>query len=60
VISAGDEVRLAERPNPDFAFPRLVTIVNLGGATLAEMRAMAAMPGIASRIAAKARAALAN
>ncbi|HSI20043.1 MAG TPA: MOSC domain-containing protein [Sphingomonas sp.] len=60
VISAGDEVRLAERPNPDFAFPRLVTIVNLGGATLAEMRAMAEMPGIASRIAAKARAALAN
>jgi MOSC domain-containing protein YiiM len=60
VISAGDEVRLAERPNPDFAFPRLVTIVNLGGATLAEMRAMAAMPGIASRIAAKARDALAN
>jgi MOSC domain-containing protein YiiM len=59
-ISAGDEVRLAERPNPDFAFSRLVTIVNLGGATMAEMRVMAEMPGIASRIAAKARAALAT
>ncbi len=59
-ITAGDEVRLAERPNPDFAFSRLVTIVNLGGANEAETRAMAEMPGIASRIAAKARAALAR
>lgn len=59
-IAAGDAVTLAERPNPDFAFSRLVTIVNLGGATIAEMRTMAEMPGIASRIAAKARAALAN
>ena len=59
-ISAGDEVRLVERPNPGFAFSRLVTIVNLGGATMAEMQEMAEMPGIASRIAAKARAALAN
>jgi MOSC domain-containing protein YiiM len=57
-FAAGDEVTLAERPNPDFAFSRLVTIVNLGGATMTEMRAMAEMPGIASRIAAKARAAL--
>ena len=57
-ITAGDEVRLTERPNPDFAFSRLVTIVNLGGANEAEMRALAEMPGIASRIAAKARAAL--
>jgi MOSC domain-containing protein YiiM len=59
-VTAGDELRLAERPNPNFAFSRLVTIVNLGGATMAEMRVMAEMPGIASRIAAKARAALAN
>ena len=59
-IEAGDEVRLADRPNPDFAFSRLVTIVNLGGATVSEMRALAEMPGIASRIAAKARAALSN
>ena len=58
-IAAGDEIQLAARPNPDFAFARLVRIVNLGGATAAEMRAMAEMSGIASRIAAKARAALA-
>lgn len=60
VIAAGEEIRLAERPNPDFAFSRLVAIVNLGGATAAEMRALADMPGVASRIAAKARAALAD
>lgn len=59
-IAAGEEIRLAERPNPDFAFSRLVTIVNLGGANMAEMHALAEMPGIASRIAAKARAALAS
>lgn len=59
-IAAGDAVDLAERPNPDFAFSRLVTIVNLGGASITEMRAMAEMPGIASRIAARARDALAT
>jgi MOSC domain-containing protein YiiM len=59
-IAAGDEIRLAERPNPDFAFSRLVTIVNLGGAAETEMRALAEMPGVASRIAARARAALAS
>ena len=58
VISAGDAVTLADRPNPDFAFSRLVTIVNLGGASMAEVRALAAMPGLASHIAAKARAVL--
>lgn len=60
VIAAGDAVTLAERPNPDFPFSRLVTIVNLGGASAAEMHTLATMPGIASRIAAKARAALAS
>jgi MOSC domain-containing protein YiiM len=59
-IAVGEEIRLAQRPNPGFAFSRLVTIVNLGGATAPEMRAMADMPGIASRIAANARAALTN
>ncbi|MEG3147195.1 MOSC domain-containing protein [Sphingomonas sp. RT2P30] len=57
-ITAGDAVTLVERPNPAFAFSRLVTIVNLGGADVVEMRAMAEMPGVASRIAARARAAL--
>lgn len=57
-IAAGDSVSLADRPNPDFAFPRLVTIVNRGGATLDELRDLAAMPGIASNIGRRAREAL--
>ena len=57
-IAAGDAVTLAERPNPDFAFPRLVTIVNRGGATLSELRDLATMPGLASNIGRHARAAL--
>lgn len=58
-IAPGDAVTLAERPNPGFGFPRLVTIVNHGGATLPELRALSDMPGIASRIGRKAREALA-
>lgn len=57
-IAAGDALVLAERPNPDFAFPRLVTIVNRGGATLAELRDLAAMPGLASNIGRSVREAL--
>ncbi len=57
-ISPGDAVTLVERPNPDFAFPRLVRIVNLGGATLHELQALAEMPGIASNIGNRARASL--
>ena len=57
-IAPGNEIVLAERPNPDFAFPRLVTIVNRGGATLSELRDLAAMPGLASNIGRRARQAL--
>lgn len=57
-IAAGDEIVLAERPNPDFAFPRLVTIVNRGGATLSELNDLAAMPGLASNIGRRVREAL--
>jgi len=57
-ISAGDDLVLAERPNPGFAFPRLVTIVNRGGATLPELRDLAAMPGLASNIGRRVREAL--
>lgn len=57
-ITPGDTVVLAERPNPNFPFPRLVTIVNRGGATLSELRDLAAMPGLASNIGRHARAAL--
>lgn len=59
-IAAGDTVTLAERPNPDFPFARLTEIVNRGGASIAELQALADMPGVASRIAAKARVALAS
>jgi MOSC domain-containing protein YiiM len=57
-IAAGDALVLVERPNPDFVFPRLVRIMNLGGATLPELQALSVMPGIASRIGRKAREAL--
>ncbi|HEX7694705.1 MAG TPA: MOSC domain-containing protein [Sphingomonas sp.] len=49
-IAAGEPIALAERPNPGFGFPRLVTIINRGGATLPELRDLAVMPGLASNI----------
>ena len=58
-IASGDELVLADRPNPTFAFPRLVTIVNRGGATLPELQDLAAMPGLASNIGRRVREALA-
>lgn len=58
-LAAGDEVTLAESPNPRFPFSRLVTIVNRGGATLAELRDLAATPGLASNISRRVREALA-
>jgi len=58
-IAVGDEIILAERPNPGFAFSRLVTIVNRGGATLPELQDLAAMPGLASNIGRRVREALA-
>jgi len=58
-IAAGDELVLAERPNPGFGFPRLVTIVNRGGATVPELQDLAVMPGLASNIGRRAREALA-
>lgn len=48
-IRAGDAITLRERPNPDFAFARLVEIVYRGGATQAELSRMASMPGLASQ-----------
>ena len=48
-ISAGDRLVLLERPNPDFAFSRLVEIVYHGGATAPELARMADMPGLASQ-----------
>jgi MOSC domain-containing protein YiiM len=57
-IAPGDEIVLVERPNPGFGFPRLVTIVNRGGATVPELQDLAVMPGLASNIGRHARAAL--
>jgi MOSC domain-containing protein YiiM len=58
-IAPGDEIVLAERPNPGFGFPRLVTIVNRGGATVPELQDLAVMPGLASNIGRHVREALA-
>jgi MOSC domain-containing protein YiiM len=49
VLGTGDAVTLRERPNPDFAFARLVEIVYHGGATQTELARMASMPGLASQ-----------
>lgn len=57
-IRAGDAVTLRERPNPDFAFPRLIEIVNFNNATRPELERLAQMPGIARRLQARARQAL--
>ncbi len=58
MISAGDTISLVERPNADFKFERLVRIVNFGDASVDELRAMADMAGLATKIQARARAAL--
>ena len=59
-IRAGDGIALVDRPNPDFGFDRLVEIVNFGDASLVELEAMAEMTGLASRLQARAQAALAQ
>lgn len=58
-VRPGDSVSLDDRPHPDFPFERLVEIVNLGGATRAELARMVAMPELASHLRASARRALA-
>jgi MOSC domain-containing protein YiiM len=57
-IRPGDAVTLRERPHPDFAFARLVEIVNFGGASAAELSRLAAMPGLAEKWRQRARIAL--
>jgi MOSC domain-containing protein YiiM len=48
-LQAGDGVALHDRPNPDFAFARLVEIVYRGKATQEEIARMAEMSGLASQ-----------
>lgn len=49
-VAAGAKLRLEARPHPDFAFPRLVDIVNHGAASEDELRRMAAMEGLAVKL----------
>ena len=57
-MEAGDAIHLTERPHPSFSFERLIEIVNFGEASTDELRAMAAMTGLASRLRARADTAL--
>lgn len=49
-LSAGDEVQLVARPQPEFSLSRLITIINHGKATSAEIIALAEMPEVASGV----------
>lgn len=48
-LSPGDAVTLHDRPNPGFAFTRLVEIVYHGKATREEIARLADLPGLASQ-----------
>jgi len=50
LICPGEAIVLVDRPNPGFRFDRLVQIVNFGDASDDELRAMAGMDGLASRL----------
>ncbi len=58
-IRAGDTLKLDDRPNPDFGFDRLIEIVNFRNPSAEELRAMASMSGLASRLRDGARAQIA-
>jgi MOSC domain-containing protein YiiM len=47
-LGAGDEVELVDRPQPEFRFSRLVSIINRGQATAEEIAALAMMPEVAA------------
>ena len=57
-FEAGQTVTLQERPHPDFRFERLLEIMNFGKASDEELRSMATMTGLASRVRARAQEAL--
>jgi MOSC domain-containing protein YiiM len=48
-FQAGDILTLKDRPNPDFAFTRLVEIIYRGKATREEIRRMAELEGLAGQ-----------
>jgi MOSC domain-containing protein YiiM len=47
VVCQGDRVVLLQRPNPNFAFTRLVDLITHHNATLAEWQEMQGMQGLA-------------
>lgn len=57
-LTRGDAVTLQDRPNPDFAFARLIEIIYHGKVTEAELARMAVMDGLASQWRDQARAQL--
>jgi len=57
-LAAGDAVRLFERPNPGFAFTRLVAIVSGHRPSMDELARMATMEGLAGWLQTRARRAL--
>ncbi len=58
IIAPGQAVERIGRPNPEFAFARLVEIINFRDPRRTELEAMAAMTGLADGIRDNARAAL--
>lgn len=48
-LARGDAVILQDRPNPDFAFTRLIEIIYHGKVTALELARMAVMDGLASQ-----------
>jgi MOSC domain-containing protein YiiM len=48
-LQTGDILTLKDRPNPDFAFTRLVEIIYRGKATTEEIHRMAELEGLASQ-----------
>lgn len=54
-LKSGDALTLYDRPNPDFAFARLTSIIYHGHATQDELARMATMPELASQWRATAR-----
>lgn len=48
-LQAGDEIKLYERPNPDFPFQRLVELIYQHKASMDDMKKLAVMEGLASQ-----------
>jgi MOSC domain-containing protein YiiM len=49
-LSAGDEIDLRERPNPDFSFARLVELLSRRNATKEELTQLENMTGLATQL----------